>query len=72
MDTSADQIVFLLSMQFSTLKLYLVSVTGGEADCKPQNDTVFESTLVNTRANEDLLFVNMSLCHSCSYTFRTY
>lgn len=61
MDTSADQILFLRTMRFSTVKLYLISVTGGEADCKTQNDTLKNCTLVNTRANEDLLFVNMSL-----------
>lgn len=68
MDTPADQTVLLLSMRFSAHKWYLISVTDWKAGCKTQNDTLKNCTLVNIRANEDLLFVNMLLCHSCSYT----
>lgn len=51
MDTSADQIVVLLIMQFSPLNLFLI--TGEEADNKMQNDSLKNSILVNSRVNED-------------------
>lgn len=66
MDTSADQIVVLLIMQFSPLNLFLI--TGEEADNKMQNDALKNSILVNSRVNEDLLFMNIMHALTLWYT----
>jgi len=60
-DTSADQIFFLLNVQFSTLKLNLTSVTDREADCNTQNDTQIVYLQIAGLMKTGYLWMSLSL-----------